>query len=248
MPQHRSPIGVAASDVEAQSPSRFAAMPTILLADPIPIVREGIRAMLEAAPGFGCLELPCLDRLAGETSRGLPTDAILLCGMSASLREVEAGLIGLRAVLPSLRILLFVDPRDPVPHPAILQRLGVADCLPRTAGREQLLSALRRIANGGTSNPPGVLSCQPPAASLASCVERLTPREREVLGWMCRGQDNAGIARGLGLTRGTVKVYVSRILGKLGAADRTQAVLIALFGKVDGTPPSTRASRKKRDG
>ena len=56
----------------------------------------------------------------------------------------------------------------------------------------------------------------------------LTNRERDVLHLMAEGRDNGGIARTLGLTRGTVKGYVHNILEKLGAADRTQALTLAI--------------------
>jgi DNA-binding NarL/FixJ family response regulator len=242
MPQLSSLIRPPVPGTDPDPARHRAARPTVLLADPIPIVREGIRAMLGGASGFRCLELPGPD---GKSSL-LPADAILLYGMAASLREAEAGLIGLRAVLPALRILLFVDPRDPVPHPSVLQRLGVVDCLPRTADREQLLGTLKRLADAGLPACPPAHTCRSTAAGPKAGVERLTRREREVLACMCRGRDNAGIAKGLGLTRGTVKVYVSRILGKLGASDRTQAVLIALFGTLDGPAASARGNSAMR--
>jgi DNA-binding NarL/FixJ family response regulator len=66
------------------------------------------------------------------------------------------------------------------------------------------------------------------APSASSMVEELTEREHEVLRLIARGHNNREIARQLHLTEGTVKGYVSIILGKLGVDDRTQAALYAL--------------------
>ena len=66
------------------------------------------------------------------------------------------------------------------------------------------------------------------AASGAALVEPLTQREEEILRLLARGQSNKEIAGGLFLSEGTVKNYISRIYAKLGARDRTQAVLWAL--------------------
>ena len=59
-------------------------------------------------------------------------------------------------------------------------------------------------------------------------IEELTRRERQVLLLICRGMANKEIARELDITAKTVEWHISNILGKLGAANRTQAVVVAL--------------------
>ena len=61
-----------------------------------------------------------------------------------------------------------------------------------------------------------------------AALERLTPREREVLDALASGGTNKEIALALGITPGTVKTHVERLIGKLGVRDRTQAAVIAV--------------------
>lgn len=61
-----------------------------------------------------------------------------------------------------------------------------------------------------------------------AALERLTPREREVLDALASGATNKEIAIALGSTPGTVKTHIERLIGKLGVRDRTQAAVIAV--------------------
>ncbi len=69
---------------------------------------------------------------------------------------------------------------------------------------------------------------QSPAAAESSIADRLSEREREVLGLLAHGLSNADIAARLYLSEGTVRNYVSAIFSKLGVTDRTQAAVLAL--------------------
>jgi DNA-binding NarL/FixJ family response regulator len=75
---------------------------------------------------------------------------------------------------------------------------------------------LKRVTNGSEA---GEEMPQP---------ERLTPREREVLGYIVKGSTNREIAEQLSVSVGTVKIHVERIIGKLGVSDRTQAAVRAV--------------------
>ncbi|ARQ70803.1 response regulator [Streptomyces marincola] len=68
---------------------------------------------------------------------------------------------------------------------------------------------------------------QPRAAVARACLDQLTPRERDVLTLLARGDTNADIAAGLGMRESTVKAHVSRILSALDVTNRVQAALLA---------------------
>ena len=88
---------------------------------------------------------------------------------------------------------------------------------------EQLLDAIRRVYAGEQFIPPEI------ARRMASrMLSQLSPRELEVLALIGKGKSNKEIATHLSLVEGTVKIHVTNILSKLGVADRTQAVLVAV--------------------
>jgi DNA-binding NarL/FixJ family response regulator len=84
----------------------------------------------------------------------------------------------------------------------------------------------RRLIEAFVSAPAGI-AAGPPAAGAADALERLTPREREVLALVGRGRSNAEIAERLVLSPLTAKTHVARLFSKLGARDRAQLVVTA---------------------
>ena len=101
---------------------------------------------------------------------------------------------------------------------------GAMAYLVKSVQRDELMTAIRKAAAGQRHIPPEV------AARLADRVARsqLSGREIEVLRLLVSGRRNREIAGTLEITEGTVKLHVSSILGKLAAADRTEAVTVAL--------------------
>jgi len=98
---------------------------------------------------------------------------------------------------------------------------GVSEPIRVVAAGESLLAptVTRRLIEHFTRQP--TMASTPPA------LDALTPREREVLGWVARGESNTEIARRLVLAEQTVKTHVGRIFLKLGIRDRAQAVMVA---------------------
>jgi DNA-binding NarL/FixJ family response regulator len=84
----------------------------------------------------------------------------------------------------------------------------------------------RRLIEAFVAGPRGPVA-GPPASAAAEALDRLTPREREVLGLVGRGRSNAEIAERLVLSPLTAKTHVARLFSKLGARDRAQLVVTA---------------------
>lgn len=114
-------------------------------------------------------------------------------------------------------------------------RAGAKGFLLKDVSLEQLTTAIRTLASGGTLIQPPVtqhllrnrdrVQCDFPSLS---SPDPLTARELEILRLMARGCANREIGDALAITEGTVKNYVSSILSKMGVRDRTRAVLKAL--------------------
>jgi DNA-binding NarL/FixJ family response regulator len=124
----------------------------------------------------------------------------------------------------------------PVPGDAQLPALLAGRAwayVPRAAGGEQVVAAVRAVAAGLLAIEAGVghhlLARPSPEAALASeeAGEELTGREREVLHLVAMGLANKAIARRLAISEHTVKFHVAAILTKLGAGSRTEAVHLA---------------------
>ncbi len=206
----------------------------VLLAEDETLVRQGIRKLLEldsrieivAEAGDGEEAL----RLLRETK----PDVVLL---DVRMPRLD-GLGVLRALqeqldAPPCLVLTTFDDRELVLE-AI--REGAKGFLRKDVSLSQLVGAIETLAAGGTCLQPAVTEsllrgfhARPPLQAPAPVlVETLTPRETEVLRLLAAACTNREIAEALGTAEGTVKIHVSNILGKLGARDRTQAVLRSL--------------------
>lgn len=117
-------------------------------------------------------------------------------------------------------------------------RAGAAGFLLKDADADDLVRGIRLVAAGDSLLAPSSLRrllkefasrAQPPAA-LVQRLDALTERERDVLRLMAEGLSNTEIASSMVVEVSTVKSHVSRLLAKLGARDRTQAVVLAYQG------------------
>jgi DNA-binding NarL/FixJ family response regulator len=101
------------------------------------------------------------------------------------------------------------------------------------------VETVERIASGGSVVDPGLVQELVAARRREDPLEELTPREREVLGLMAEGRSNAGIARRLFVTEGTVEKHVHSILGKLrlSETDEDHRRVLAVIAFLDGRQP-----------
>jgi DNA-binding NarL/FixJ family response regulator len=206
----------------ASLPRPDAAPMRVLIVDDHPMVREGVRSMLE----------PAGVQIAGEAGTGedalrmaaaLEPDVVLL---DLELPDLD-GLAVLRRLKAFERpmAVLVVTMHD---DPALVRRAvegGAAGYVLKGVGRGELLSALEAVRHGGSVFDPSLLRA---TLSEPKADEALTSVEQEMLRLVAQGLTNREIGKRLHWSVGTVKKYLQRTLEKLGASDRTQAAVEAV--------------------
>ena len=203
----------------------------IVIADDHALAREGLRAMLERSGRF---------EVVGEAANG--EEALALCAAHApdmvllDIRFGAAGIDGLEAArqladdMPGVAIIILTM-HETADYLRAAIAAGARGFIPKDASREELIDALDQVLGGGVAFPPALMrrAVSLPQRSLAAvALERLTMREREVLDALADGATNKEIAQKLGISPGTVKTHVERLIGKLGVRDRTQAAILAV--------------------
>ncbi|MEU8712980.1 response regulator transcription factor [Streptomyces sp. NPDC048663] len=200
---------------------------SLLIVDDHPVVRDGLRGMFAAAPGFTVLgEAPdgvAAVALAGE----LDPDVVLMDlrmpggGGVDAIRELTR-----RGARAKVLVLTTYD-TDSDTLPAI--EAGATGYLLKDAPREELFTAVRAAAQGRTVLSPAVASRLVSAVRTPAAPgnEPLSAREREVLALVARGTSNREIARELFISEATVKTHLTHLYGKLGVNDRAAAVATA---------------------
>jgi DNA-binding NarL/FixJ family response regulator len=197
----------------------------VLLVDDHPVVREGLRGMLDAEPDVTVVGEAGSGNEAVAQARVVRADVIL---MDLRMRDLD----GVGATERILR----EDPRAVVvvlttyeTDADILRAVeaGASGYLLKDASRLELADAIRAAARGETVLAPSV------AGRLVKQVRRpaavsLSAREVEVLGLVAKGQTNAEIGRALHISEATVKTHLLRTFGKLDVSDRTAAVTTAM--------------------
>ncbi len=200
---------------------------SVLIVDDHPVVRRGLRVLLEVQDGI---------EVAGEADDGdtaltlaasRAPDVILL-DLKLPGRDGIAVLTELKARNSTARVLVLTSATDPA-SASLAMRSGAAGVLYKDVDPDALVRAIRSVHDGHLLLAPGAAGplVRIPSATWGG-MDALTSREREVLAELARGRSNREIARALGVAEKTVKAHVSSVLAKLGVQDRTQAAILAV--------------------
>ncbi|HEX7342193.1 MAG TPA: response regulator transcription factor [Rhodanobacteraceae bacterium] len=208
-------------------------MISVCLVDDQTIVRQGIRSLLDLAGDIQVVA-ECADGAqAVATVPQLKPDVMLLDLRMPEMSGIEVlQALSARGTLPPTVILTTFDDDQLV---LAGLKAGARGYLLKDVSLEQLVEAVRTVAEGGSLVAPavtqrllaGVDRIQNQFSSLEQ-PDPLTGRETEILRLLAGGYSNKEIANSLHVAEGTVKNHVSNILSKLGVRDRTRAVLKAL--------------------
>ena len=196
----------------------------ILVADDHPMLREGLVAVLGTQPDFEVVGEAATGNEAVRSVEELEPDVVLLDLEMPELDGVKV-LERLREGGVETRAIVFTA-YDTDERILGALRAGARGYLLKGASRGEIFDAIRVVHSGGSLLQP-VVTRRLLRRMSRDEAESLTPREIEVLSLLARGLKNSEIAGRLFITERTVKFHVSSLLGKLGAANRTEAVTIA---------------------
>ena len=200
----------------------------VLIADDHPMMRDALARTLRVLEPQAVL-LEAADFAGTERAIAEQAPDLLLLDLHMPGMEGVASLCRLRERFGALTMVVASGENDPATIRAVMQT-GVSGFLPKSESPQVLLGALRLVLAGGTFVPLHAMQgFDAPAAALprGGAGQDLTPRQRDVLQLLMRGEPNKRIARSLGLTEGTVKIHIAAILRALPARNRTEAAMIA---------------------
>lgn len=195
-------------------------MISVLIVDDHPVVRQGLRALLEVQDDM---------TVAGEAGDG-PTAISLAESLRPDIVLLDLKLPGMDGVAvlrplraAGLRVLVLTSATEPSAAAAAV-RAGAAGVVYKDIDPAALVRAIRAVHDGNVLLAPEAIG----SLVRGSRADTLTAREREVLDGIADGKSNREIARLLQVSEKTVKAHVSAVLAKLGVQDRTQAAVYAV--------------------
>lgn len=195
----------------------------VLLVDDHPLVRTGLRTLLESADDM---------TVVAEAADGLQALSVLeesdpdVVLMDLSMPGIDGVATTKRvlAVRPQVQVVVVTSSAERSRVRAALDAGAVGYVL-KDSNPDDLRAAVRSAANGHTPLDPRVAGALLPGGGLGG--PRLSERERQVLRLVSRGLANKQIGRALGITERTVKVHLGNVFRQLGVSDRTSAALWA---------------------
>jgi NarL family two-component system response regulator LiaR len=217
----------------------------VLIVDDHPIVRQGLRLVLEQQPDLNVVGEGIDGDQAIALAAELVPDVVLLDLLMPGATDAISAIREIKRLAPTTQVIILTSSaeEDPI-FRAIMA--GALSYLLKDVSPEELVRAVRAAPQGESVLHPVV------AARVLREVRRreeppwrdLTSRELEVLSHIARGHSNAEIARDLVLSEPTIRTHLANILSKLHLADRTQAAIYALRKRLVplDEPPQNRES------
>lgn len=221
----------------------------ILVADDHKLVRDGLKPFLqELDPGVEVLDAANLDEALQAAEKADRLGLVLLDLMMPGMDGLK-GLEALKARLPNVPVVI-VSGYSSREHVVSAVQLGAAGFIPKTVSGTAMVNALRLVLSGEKYLPSSTFFDEqgiqhPPSPGMGGLTktggvpqpfDRLSRREGEILALLVDGRTNKEIAIALDLQEITIKVHLRNVYRKIGAANRAQAVRIALSS---GWQPST---------
>jgi DNA-binding NarL/FixJ family response regulator len=204
----------------------------VILADDQPLVRAGLRRMIDQAPDIDVAAEAGTGAEAVQLARDIDPDLVVMDIRMPGMDGIEATQMITAADARARVLVLTTFDDDDYVYGAL--RAGASGFLVKDMALDDILTAIRVVAGGDAIIAPGVtrrliaqFASQPRADRKSREVTGITDREREVLRLVGLGMSNAEIAAALYITVGTAKTHVARLLAKLGARDRVQLVITA---------------------
>lgn len=194
----------------------------ILIADDHAIVRMGLASLLSTQEGFKVIGDAEDGEMAVQKAVELKPDVIIMDIMMPNMDGIAAT-AEIHKILPEAKIIILTTfgTSDGI---ASALNAGAIGALLKNAPNTELIAAIRTVVNGEKSISEEIqrfMEEDPPAKAL-------TDRQKEILEGLTRGLTNKDIAKSLHIREDRVKEHVNTIFAKLGAANRTEAVAIAM--------------------
>ena len=204
----------------------------VILADDQPLVRVGLRRLIEQTPDIDVAGEAGTGAEAVRLARDTGADVIIMDIRMPGMDGIEATQMITAGDTHARVLVLTTFDDDDYVYGAL--RAGASGFLVKDMALEDFLTAIRVVAVGDAIIAPSVtrrliaqFTSQSPPDRKPRELTGITDREREVLRLVGLGMSNAEIAAALYITMGTAKTHVARLLAKLGARDRVQLVITA---------------------
>ncbi len=199
----------------------------LIVADDHPIVRAGLVAMLSDEADFEVVAVATDGAEAVRMTAALRPDVVLMDLRMPGTGGVEATVRIVGAAVPAPRVLILTT-YESDDHILGAIEAGASGYVLKAAPAEEIVAGIRSVAAGHTALSPQVAARLVERMRHPGPETTLTARETEVLRLVAAGRSNKQIASELGIGASTVKTHLLKVFEKLGVADRTRAVTLAM--------------------